>query len=98
MADASFSTETLCTEAMSILPMGRSMPSTSTSGSLPFQLLTPRMMIFGSSSPGIPVEDMVTTPGKLPVRAAPMLLTPPALSSVLPVVWVMEPTTLAFFC
>ena len=56
------------------------------------------MMIFGSSSPGIPVEDMVTTPGKLPVRAAPMLLTPPALSSVLPVVWVMEPTTLAFFC
>ena len=88
----------LCTDEMSMLFIGRSIPSTRMSGSLLFHELTPRMTIFGSSSPGIPVELIVTTPGRLPVRAAPMLLTPPARSSTLPVVWVMEPTTEAFFC
>ena len=56
------------------------------------------MMIFGSSSPGIPVEVEVITPGRLPVRAKPSDGTPECLSRVLASVCVMEPTTDAFFC
>lgn len=36
--------------------------------------------------------------GNIPVKAAPMSLTPAARSKTSPVVWVMEPTTEAFFC
>ena len=88
----------LSTDEMSTELISRSIPSTSTSGSLLFQELFVRMMISGSSSPGIPEVADVMTPGKLPVRAAPRLVTPPARSSTFPVVCVMEPTTEAFFC
>ena len=88
-----FSTEEISTELIS-----RSTPSTNTSGSLLFQELLVRIIIWGSSSPGIPVEEEVITPGRLPVRAAPRLDTPPARSNVFPLVCVIEPTTDAFFC
>lgn len=49
-------------------------------------------------SPGIPVELIVETPGKLPVKAAPTLETPPARSNTLPVVCDTPTTTTeAFF-
>ena len=69
VADASFNTEMVSTELISTEFMGRSTPSTNISGSLEFQDVTPRMVIFGSSSPGIPVVVIVTTPGRLPVSA-----------------------------
>ena len=52
VADASFNTEIDATELMSTEFIGRSTPSTSTNGSLEFQDVTPRIVIFGSSSPG----------------------------------------------
>ena len=74
------------------------MPSTKIRGELLFQELIPRILICGSSSPGIPVLAVVTTPGKLPVKAEPKSDTPPERSSTLAEVCVMAPTTLAFFC
>ena len=50
-----------------------------------------------SSKGTIKVELEVMTPGRLPVKAAPKLLTPDR-SSVFPEVCVMAPTTDAFFC
>ena len=55
-------------------------------------------MILGSSAPGIPVELEVITPGRLPVKACPKLVTPPVRSKVLELVCAMAPTTEAFFC
>ena len=98
VADASFNTEMVATELMSTEFMGRSTPSTSTSGSLEFHDVTPRMVIFGSSSPGFPVVVMVTTPGRLPVRACPKLVTPPVRSKAFELVCAIAPTTEAFFC
>ena len=51
-----------------------------------------------SPGPGIPEEAEVITHGKDPVNAEPRLVTPPARSSVLPLVCVIAPTTDAFFC
>ena len=84
VAEASLSTEIDSTELMSTPLIGRSIPSTNTSGSLPFHELLPRIMILGSSSPGKPELCIVTTPGKLPVNAAPTFETPPARSSTFP--------------
>ena len=88
----------VATDWISTLDIGRSIPSTSTSGSELFHDEAPRIWIFGSSSPGRPWEAVVITPGRLPVRAAPMSVIPAARSSTSPVVCVMAPTTEAFFC
>ena len=98
VADASFNTEMDATELISTEAIGRSTPSTNTSGSLEFHDVTPRIVIFGSSSPGLPVSVIVTTPGRLPVKACPKLVTPPVRSKVLELVCAMAPTTEAFFC
>ncbi|MNT18683.1 hypothetical protein D3C72_1538990 [compost metagenome] len=98
VAVASFSTDTVSIELISTLLNGRSTPSTIVRGSVLFHVLRPRITIRGSSSPGIPVLAVVTTPGTLPVRAAPTLATPPALSNTFPVVCVTAPTTVSFFC
>ena len=98
VADASFNTETDSTELISTEFIGRSIPSTSTNGSLLFHELDPRITILGSSSPGKPELATVTTPGRFPVNAAPMSVIPPARSKTFPVVCVIAPTTLAFFC
>ena len=83
---------------MSTLDIGRSIPSTNTNGSPPFHDVCPRITICGSSSPGWPVVLMVTTPGRLPARACPRLVTPPVRSNTLASVCVIAPTTDAFFC
>ncbi len=73
VAEASFKTETVSTDPISTLFMGRSIPSTNISGDESFQVLAPRITIRGSSSPGIPVLAVVIKPGALPVKAAPIL-------------------------
>ncbi len=86
------------TELMATLDIGLSTPSTRIRGSELFQVLCPRIRIRGSSSPGIPVLALVITPGTFPVKADPILDTPPVRSKTSPPTSTIEATTASFFC
>ena len=97
VADASFRTEMLAMSVGDNIFIDRSIPSTITSGLLPFQLERPRSINVASLWPGAPFWEYTKRPETFPARAL-VMSEVPVFSRSSALTWVMAPTTLSLRC